>query len=51
MLPFGHVTSWDTAALLPHANTKTVVSLLAHGLSFAGHVFRAAWGQNTALGR
>lgn len=26
-----------------------MVPLLIHGLSFAGHVFRAPWGQNAAL--
>lgn len=33
----------------PHASTKAVVPLLVHGLSFAGHVFRAPWGQKAAL--
>lgn len=33
----------------PHTSTKAVVLLLVHGLSFAGRVFRAPWGQNAAL--
>lgn len=35
----------------PHASTKAVDSLLVYGLSFAGHVFRAPWGQKAALAR
>jgi len=48
-----HVTgsgpSRDTAPLLPPCKHQGMVSLLVHGLSFAGHFFRAPWGQGAAL--